>query len=298
MAEKRQLPYLVRLLEDDSPRVREHVVRELMAFGSALEQELQAIEPPLPAGQLSLLRSILASYRTTASHREAWLSWPSLPTEREQLEAAFELLAEFQYGWRPPVYLRELLDDLANDFLISGRPIDPMGLSRFLFITKKFRGNLDDYYNPLNNNLFNVIQGRRGVPITLACVFILVGARVGLHIEGCNLPGHFLARVRVNQERLLIDCFNAGRVLTRPQVMQLRTALKPKLLHLLDEAPTPVEIIAQVVRNLANAYELAEDVDKGRRARELLSDLVQETQTSKEIGAVPSDQGKTGLWDW
>lgn len=273
MSDRDQLPYLVRLLEDESPVVREHVLRELAAFGPALEQELQALGITLPENQLDLLRNVLAGFRVEAGFREAWLCWPHLATAREQLETAFELLAEFQYGWRPPVRLSELLGDLADDFLVSGRPQNPIGLSRFLFITKKFRGNVRDYYHPLNNNLYHVIHERKGIPITLACVFMLVGERLGFHIEGCGIPGHFLARVRVEDEKRLIDCFNAGRVLTPKQVRHLQSALKPRFIHLLDYAPGPVEIITRVLGNMVNAYELTEDTNKLRRTRELLNDL-------------------------
>lgn len=87
-------------------------------------------------------------------------------------------------------------------------------LGRFLFVEEGFRGNRDDYYDPRNSFLNDVLERRLGIPITLSVVLIEVAARAGVTVRGVGLPGHFVVRLeRAGVERLL-DPFNGGAPLT------------------------------------------------------------------------------------
>jgi len=273
MPDRSQLPFLVKLLDDDSPSVRQHVLEQILAYGPGIEDEIGQMEALLSNRQRAMLHSALNVYREAETRYSEWRAWPFLEDEYEKLERAFELLAQFQYGWRPPVKVGELLDELASGFLVSGRPNDPTGLSRFLFVTEKFRGEVEDYHNPLNSNLIHVIQERRGIPITLTCVFMLVGARVGQLIQGCNVPGHFLARAVCNGEEVLFDCFNRGRIFSRADMVQLRSSLAPHMVHLLQEGAAAETIVSRVLRNMVHAYEQQGDHERSAQARDLLRDL-------------------------
>src|SRR3989442_1421316 len=68
-------------------------------------------------------------------------------------------------------------------------------LAGYLFGECGFRGNQEDYYDPRNSFLNDVLERRTGLPITLALVFMEAGARLGLSITGVGFPGHFLVRV-------------------------------------------------------------------------------------------------------
>lgn len=272
MLDKSQLPYLVQLLDDESQDIRDQIVRELLSYGPDLEDELQRLEDVLSHRQLMTVRTILSSYRDTVGLREAWLRWPELEDETERLERGFQLLAQIQYGWLPPVRLQDLLDDLAAEFLASGLTSDPIGLARFLF-TRRLRGNTDDYYDPLNSNLVHVLQTGRGLPISLASIYILVAQRVGLDVVGCSVPGHFLAKGRVQGRDVYFDCFNRGRILSSAELEEVRSSLRPHLQHLLTEPASAPAILMRVLHNLINAYTLAEDSEKMDLMKGLLRDL-------------------------
>lgn len=273
MIERSQLPHLVRLLDDESPGVRDHVLRELLAFGPALEDELRACDVALTPAQRGHLTNVLIHYRAMESRRDAWRKWRNLPSPYAQLEAAFEILGQIQYGWAPPVRLSDLLNELAKEFLACARPRDPISLSRFLFVAKQLQGNVDNYYHPLNSNLFHVLQERRGLPISLACIFMLVGVRVGVTVFGCNLPGHFLARGVMNGANLYFDCFNGGRLLTANELNHLKGRLGPAVEHVLVEAPSAADVMRRVLLNLVNAYEANSDPDMGQLMTDLLNEL-------------------------
>lgn len=88
-------------------------------------------------------------------------------------------------------------------------------LAEFLFRRQRFRGNRENYYDPRNSYLNDVLDRRLGIPITLSLVFMETGRRLGLEIGGVGLPGHFVCRVEsADGHAVFFDCFNGGRILT------------------------------------------------------------------------------------
>lgn len=90
------------------------------------------------------------------------------------------------------------------------------GMTRYLYGELGFRGNHEEYYDPRNSFLNDVLERRLGIPITLAVVLIEVGRRAGIPILGVGLPGHFLVR-HARHVELLLDPFDQGRVVTRAE---------------------------------------------------------------------------------
>ncbi len=95
-----------------------------------------------------------------------------------------------------------------------------MALNRYLFQEEGFRGNTEEYYDPRNSYLNEVIDRRTGIPITLSTVYMEIAGRAGLDVEGVGLPGHFIVRVRTGRHALLIDPFHAGALLSQKDCQQ------------------------------------------------------------------------------
>ena len=85
-------------------------------------------------------------------------------------------------------------------------------LNYVLFKEQGFHGNRDDYYDPKNSFLNDVIDRKRGLPITLSILYMEVGQRIGLAIEGVGFPGHFLVKSKSAADEIVIDPFNNGDV--------------------------------------------------------------------------------------
>jgi regulator of sirC expression with transglutaminase-like and TPR domain len=102
------------------------------------------------------------------------------------------------------------LDDVAEQ--VVAPTLD--GLRAVLFRDLGYGGNPDDYYDPSNSWLDDVIERRVGIPITLAVVMIEVGRRVGVPLAGVSMPGHFLVRDKVDPD-VFVDPFARGRELDR-----------------------------------------------------------------------------------
>jgi regulator of sirC expression with transglutaminase-like and TPR domain len=120
------------------------------------------------------------------------------------------------------------LDEMGEE--ARARTVRPGGskveaLNRYLFEELGFAGNESDYYDPRNSMLHQVLGRRTGIPITLSVVYIEVGRRAGLRVEGVGLPGHFVVRAFEGEEGegVLVDPFN--RRSTDPEECQSRIDL-------------------------------------------------------------------------
>lgn len=117
----------------------------------------------------------------------------------------------------------------------------------------EFRGDREDYYSPENSLLPRVLIKRRGLPLTLSVVWMGVGRRIGLPVQGVGFPGHFLARV----EGELLDPFAGGTPIGDAELAELATRflghedlLEPEMLQPVPDA----SIAIRMLTNLRNAY--------------------------------------------
>jgi regulator of sirC expression with transglutaminase-like and TPR domain len=266
MPDPQQLPHLITLLEDES--VRDAVVKQLTFFSPSLEDEIESQQIRINAEQARIIRSLLPQqYREWIL--QSWKEWFIALDDKERLERALTLIAQFQLGRLYPSSVRKLLDDLADEYDARYAHRDVLELAEFLFQGYGLRGaEQDDYYNPLNSNIVHVIEQRRGIPISLACIYILVGKRLRLNIEGCNFPGHFLALASHKREKLIVDCFNGGTCINDESLAAVNAQIsRDDILKLECSAPL---IVARVLRNLLNAYQQAGDDATATTMGELL----------------------------
>jgi len=135
-----------------------------------------------------------------------------------------------------------------------------LALNYYLFNDMRFSGNVEDYYDPRNSYLNEVIERRTGIPITLSILYLEVGRRIGLNLKGVSFPGHFLVKLDVRKGQLVLDPFTGGEAQSEAGLRQRlakvlpsrqaeSTSLDPYL-----EAVTPRDIVARVLRNLKSIY--------------------------------------------
>jgi regulator of sirC expression with transglutaminase-like and TPR domain len=129
-------------------------------------------------------------------------------------------------------------------------------LNHFFFQELAFAGNINNYYDPDNSYLHRVITSRRGIPISLAVVYMELGQQIGLNMKGISFPGHFLMKLSVQSGDIVLDPMN-GASLSREE---LEERLEPYLeqQEYGDELPLaaylraahPREILTRMLRNL------------------------------------------------
>jgi regulator of sirC expression with transglutaminase-like and TPR domain len=135
-------------------------------------------------------------------------------------------------------------------------------LAEFLFQTAGFRGNRDDYSDPRNSYLNQVLDRRLGLPISLSVIFLELAEQLDLPASGVGMPGHFIVSVLGDDGPCYLDPFNAGRQLTVDECAALvrgalarETGFDPNWLK-----PTPKpDIVARMLNNLRGFYVSVED---------------------------------------
>jgi len=168
---------------------------------------------------------------------------------------------------------------LAPDTAVEDRVI---ALNEFLFDDLGFSGNVDDYYDPRNSYLNEVLDRRTGIPITLAVLYMEIGRRIDLPLEGVSFPGHFLVRLPLRGGTLVLDPFSGGvpqseaelrerlkRVIPRDAAGGVPVAELP-----LDQFLEPAsnrQILARVLRNLKGVYR---EKDSPERLLEVLNRMI------------------------
>jgi len=133
-------------------------------------------------------------------------------------------------------------------------------LNHFLFVEQGFAGNTDDYYDPRNSFLNEVLDRKLGIPITLSILYLEVGRRLGLPFEGVSFPGHFLVKYPTEDGDLVLDPFSGGTPLDEGDLQTLldktfgEAAEVPPLNQLLNAAGKR-EILVRMLRNLKSVYQ-------------------------------------------
>ena len=138
-------------------------------------------------------------------------------------------------------------------------------LNRYFFEELGFAGNVNDYHDPANSYLDEVMTRRRGIPITLALLYMEIAGEVGLRAEGVSFPGHFLVKLRLPQGEVVIDPFT-GQSLSRSDLeerLDLVRQTSPMRadtgadvpLGLFLQAASPRDIIARMLRNLQQIHQ-------------------------------------------
>lgn len=130
-------------------------------------------------------------------------------------------------------------------------------LNRYLFDELGFAGNAEDYYDPRNSYLNEVLDRRTGIPITLSTVYMTVARHGGLPIRGVGFPGHFLVKLEGEGEEIVLDPFNRGTVLTEDDCERLLTRAtegRTRFSRDLLEATGTKAILARMLGNLKGIY--------------------------------------------
>lgn len=150
-----------------------------------------------------------------------------------------------------------------------------LALNEYLFHDLGFDGARDDYQDPRNSYLDEVIARRRGIPITLSILYIDVGRQLGLELEGVAFPGHFLVRCDMEDGVVIIDPYGSGITLDRDDLQaRLRESrigeVPDEALDAMLEPASPRDVAARMLRNLKAVHLEAKRLEPALDALEWL----------------------------
>ncbi|MGV6815961.1 MAG: SirB1 family protein [Thiotrichales bacterium] len=131
-------------------------------------------------------------------------------------------------------------------------------LNKFVYQDLGFTGNYDNYYDPKNSLIDEVIERRTGIPLTLSIIYMELARQAGIELEGTSFPGHFLVKLPLDEGLVVLDPYNHGISLDEDDLKQIlkNSKLKPTedLLKQSLRSPTPREAIIRMLRNLKIVY--------------------------------------------
>ncbi len=187
------------------------------------------------------------------------------PDEAINLAEAALLIASEEYpGLDIAAYLArldEMAATLSRRLRADISPADTIvALNRFLFDEHGFSGNAADYYDPRHSFLNDVLDRKRGIPLTLALVYMEIGRRIGLPVQGISFPAHFLVKCQLREGMVVLDPYAKGISLSfdeiRRRIKSLRNDAEPPrsvIAGMLATASNK-DILVRMLRNLKGIY--------------------------------------------
>jgi regulator of sirC expression with transglutaminase-like and TPR domain len=186
------------------------------------------------------------------------------------LATAALYIAQEEYSELDPVEYLNALDIMAAEveerLPTSRYPLRVIQtLNDYLYNDLGFVGNSEDYYDPRNSYLNQVIDRRTGIPITLSLVYLEIARRVEFPMVGIGMPGHFLIRPLVNDMSVCVDAFGRGEILF-PEDCQTRLnqiyGREVEMQPAFFDAVTPRQFLARMLTNLKLIYLNQSDIER------------------------------------
>ena len=191
-------------------------------------------------------------------------------------EAALLIAMDEYPGLDVESYLRQL-DELASGVqerlpAQAGLEDTLVTLNQFLFVEQGFSGDTENFDDPRNSFLNEVLDRKLGIPITLSIIYMEVGRRLGLPLKGVSFPGHFLVKFSTQDGEVVLDPFSGGSLMSKEDLEEMLEetygtvdATHAPLERLLT-ASGKKDILVRMLRNLKGAYLRRERYDKALSA--------------------------------
>ncbi|NND97848.1 MAG: trypsin-like serine protease [Pirellulaceae bacterium] len=251
----------------DADRISADQLDELGKSGDLASGELvrRALELERSAQRVRQLAEDVRRVPTLAALKQLFQSKDASPNRL--LEATL-LVARLDHPEIDVDYYEQRIDEMADeiraDLAKDATDADRReALDRYLFKENGFHGGRSEYYHPANSHLNRVIDDREGLPITLSILYMELGRRLDLTIEGVGLPGHFVVNHVTDQgDNQLIDVFDGGRSMSRNDASLAMLQYSGRTLRDEDlRAQSDEEIVTRVLSNLMGIATRSEDLE-------------------------------------
>lgn len=269
---------LMRLIDDDDPQVAAAVERELRDGGDEVVQLLENEKWNAESAVKSRIENLITKICLDKLQKEYdelldYVSRRDFSLERGLFMLAKPLYPDIDFA-RVESVLNELANELRKRISNLEDPYDVVQHVNDFFLNELgFAGNSKDYYNPDNSVIHRVLETRRGIPISLGVIYLLVGRRINLPVFGVGAPAHFLVKFVLEEKEIYVDVFNRGRIMSRKDAEEFISGMgfsfEPRFL----KDSSDLEILARTCRNLARAFSAADEQPKANVLMELSIEL-------------------------
>lgn len=279
MTDKNEIESLVYLLEDPDPFIQNSVRNRLYELG---EQAVPLLDQhkshSTDEDERTRIDEIIHSITIDSLEEDFVDLLDRGLTSYKDLEDAIILLARFNNPTLRARDIRQTLDHFAaqisDDITYAINDGEKMRkVLKLVFNELGFQGNAENYHDPDNSFIDQVIKHRKGLPITLSLIVIFIGRRVDLPFHGVNMPIHFMLKYESDQQNVLIDPFDGGNTISYDQCYHFlkKNGVKPRAEHF--ENAKPSEILLRCIRNLIHSYERKNQESRAKYLQRLLDTL-------------------------
>ncbi len=275
-----ELKALVSLLDDEDREIIAHVEDKITSLGEDvipfLESEWESNLNPLVQSRIEDLIHSLQFDILKEKLRKWFLE------ESDDLLKGMWLVASYQY---PDLEFSKLKQDVEQlyyeawlEFKPDGHPHDQIKiLNSVLFNKLKFAANTKNFHSPSNSMINCVLESKKGNPISLCVIYLLVAQKLKLPIYGVNLPNLFILTYRDEAyKQFYINAFNRGLIFSREDIENYIGELRMTPQKIFFEPCKNTEIIKRSLRNLIQSFEKIGDHAKEEEVKELLKYITDE----------------------
>lgn len=270
---EKELHALVSLLDDTDREVKNHVRDKIISLGSGvipfLEKKWEdSFNPEIQKEIEELVHNLQFTQL-----KDRLIDWRNSPDQ--DLLTGLWIINTYQY---PDLEFEKLNADMhqiyfevwtafKNDLL----PYEQIRIiNSILFNHLRFSANTKNFHAPGNSMLSNVLETKKGNPISLCAIYLLVAQKLGLPVYGVNLPNLFVLTYKSKEITFYINAFNKGLIFSKQDIVNYLEHLKIEPRQEFFEPCNSRDIISRSLRNLVVAFEKLGDIEKSEEVKELL----------------------------
>lgn len=275
--EEREIAALVSLIGDEDSEVRQHVYTKIRELGTGIIPYLENAweQHAFDSGIQREYEDLIHGMQFEQLHQRL-LNWFAEP--EPDLLTGLWIVATYQYPNLQLAPLQEQINQIHYDIWIDlQEDMNAYEATKVIvhgmFHKLGFSANTKSFHSPANSMINQVLESRRGNPIALCAVYMLVAQKLRLPVYGVNLPNLFIVTYKDEEVQFYINVFNQGIVLSRKDIDDYLKKLKLPQNDVFYEPCSHQDIIKRVLRNLINSYERQGDKEQAAEIHRLLLEV-------------------------
>lgn len=280
--EHKEIKAIVSLLDDDDREIISHIKEKIISLGDVmipfLENEWESNFNPDVQQRIEDLIHIL-QLNTLCKRLKTWKE-----TEQDNLLKGLWVVATYQYPDLDYKKLKKDVDKIYYEAWLSHRtyasPFDQIkNLNQVMFGKMGYSSNLQNIFAPSNSMLNVVLESKRGNPISLCVLYMLVANRLKMPVFGVNLPNLFVLTYKSDEAQFYINAFNKGVVFSKSDIDKYISDMHLQRDERFYQPCSNIEILQRVLRNLMLAFEKLNETIKMEEVRSILQIILDKEET-------------------
>ncbi|MFB9865090.1 transglutaminase-like domain-containing protein [Rufibacter immobilis] len=273
----KEIKALISLLDDQDPEVVAHVHQKIVELGDTITPFLEeAWEESLDPDHQKKLEDLIhdLQYGSLERRLKAWKDEGAT-----DLLKGMWLVSTYQYPDVTLEKIKQIFAELYYEAWVNVRPeMHPYdqvkALNHVLFKLHKFSANTKNFHAPANSMLNQVLETKRGNPLSLCVIYLTLAQKLGLPVYGVNLPNLFILTFKSEViPQFYINVYNRGLILSKSDIDNYLLQLNLSPVDIFYEPCAPIDIVRRALRNLSLSYEKLNDPEKATEIEKLIDVL-------------------------